>query len=84
MSEWLAGVLENLLSKLVSSIFAKLVVWIQSRKDQSASDAAIDARLAAVKQAFQEAFDGKDVTPEQKAALKSAISNFLRGPDGGL
>ena len=80
----ISDLLEKLISRLAAWLFARAAEYFQKRKEQSDSDAAIDARLKAVKDAYMQAFDGHPVTPEQRAALKSAISNFLRGPDGGL
>lgn len=81
MQAWLASVVVAVLTNLGSSVGAWILKFIVSRKQKAETAETIDARLARFKQAYLEAFDGKKVTPEQKAALKAAIAEFVRNPD---
>jgi len=83
MPTWMSEIMVNLLTRLASWAFAKAAAYIQERQEKAASDSVIEARLDAVKIAYKEAFNGEKPTPEQMAALRRAISGFIRNPDNG-
>lgn len=83
MPTWMSDIIVNLLTRLASWAFAKATAYIQAKQEKAATDSAIDAKLEAVKVAYKEAFNGEKPTPEQMAALKRAISGFIRNPDNG-
>lgn len=85
MQGWIAGVVALVLQKLGAWLGTQLLVWLNKRNETAVSNSEIDAKLKAFKAAYKEAFNGEKVTPEQKAELKKAISDFIRNPDpGGL
>lgn len=73
-----------LLTKLTSWLFAKGLEKLHGIHDQAETNQDIDARLKAFKNAYKEAFDGTEITPEQRQKLRASIASFVRGPDGGL
>lgn len=83
MPTWMSDIVVNLVTRFASWAFAKAAAYIQAHQEKAASDSAIEARLDAVKVAYKEAFNGEKPTPEQMAALKRAISGFIRNPDNG-
>ncbi len=85
MTTWVGSILIAILSRLTSSLLSYLISKIHSQQDILESKNQIDARLLAFKEAYKEAFDGKPITPDQKAKLNAAISSFIRGDgNGGL
>lgn len=80
MPAWLASIIVAVLSKVAS----KLLERYHFEQDILESKNQIDERLKNFKDAYVEAFDGHPITVEQREKLKKAISNFIRGADGGL
>lgn len=78
------AILESLLTKLASWFFAKVLAFIHGRQLKAKSDQEIDVKLAAVKQAYKEAFDGTPITEDQRKKLNQTIADFLSGNGTGL
>jgi hypothetical protein len=80
---WLSTLIGNILIKLGSWLFAKGLEKYHGIRDAKETNDTIDARLKSFKNAYNEAFDGNPVSPEQREKLRNSIADFLRGPDGG-
>lgn len=84
---WLAALLAQVATKVALQLFTKAMEWFHKDKQQDAAsddkDAAIDARLARLKTAYQKQFDGTPVTPEQRTEMHNALSDFIRGGTAG-
>lgn len=76
----------SILTNLGTWLLGKVLEMIQKRQLEDAADKKvseeIDRRLDAMKDALKESLDGEEITPEQSAKLKRAISDFIRGPSG--
>ena len=72
--------------RVVTILVQKGLEVFHGKQKQAKSEQEIDARLAKLKAASLEAFDGKPITPEQRKKLRGAISDFIGGhtPNGGL
>ncbi len=71
-----------LLERLLELIAIKLITMLLSRQTRQGyvvPDSAIDARLATVRNAYKQAFDGTPITRDQRERLNSALSDFVRG-----
>lgn len=82
MQVWLATIVVQLITNLGSWLMARALEAIHSKQQQASTDSQIDQRLAGVKAAYKEAFNGQPVTPDQRAKLNQAIADFIRGPSG--
>ncbi len=76
----------ELLTKFCSWLLATSLEQIHGQQEEAATDEVIDAKLAALKTAYKDAFNGQPVSVEQRAKLNSAIADFIRGgaDNGGL
>lgn len=61
---------------------AKALEYFHGVHDQSETNNDIDARLKSFKDAYREAFNGEEITPEQHTKLRASIANFIRSTDG--
>lgn len=85
MQAWLAGIIVSLTTKLGSWLLARALEYFNKQQKHAATDADIDARLASVKSAYKDAFNGEKITPEQRKNLYQGISDFIRNTgDSGL
>lgn len=82
-----------MIERIILALLANLGPWLlakalEKRNKTSGvtiTNETIDQRLSNFKAAYQNAFDGKEVTPEQRKKLNQAISDFLRSdPSGGM
>lgn len=72
-----------LMTKLVSWLFSKGLEKIHAEQAKQETNRDIDARLKAFKDAYREAFDGKEITLEQRQKLRTSIADFIRGNNSG-
>jgi hypothetical protein len=80
---WLAAFAAKVLIKLLPWLTAKVMEFFHGLDEKKAAGESVDARLEAMKEAYKKAFDGTDITPEQREELKHAISDFIRGGTAG-
>lgn len=80
----IATILESLITKLASWFFTKVLAYFHGKAQHAKTDKEIDEKLAVVKQAYKEAFDGTPITPEQRQKLNQSIDDWLRGDGTGL
>jgi heme oxygenase len=82
-----------LIERIIVAVMTKLVSWLLSKgleklhgvNGSLETKRDIDARLKSFKDAYKEAFDGTEITPEQRAKLRQSIADFIRGTgNGGL
>lgn len=82
---WLVSLASSLLMKLIPWLVAKGIEFFENRNKSKKIKSDIDKRLERVKKAYEKAFNGEPITPEQREDLKRAIADFIRGDtDGGL
>jgi uncharacterized protein YgfB (UPF0149 family) len=78
----IAQLLEKIISALASWLMAKLLEFIHGQEKKAKTEKDIDHKLKDFKEAYKEAFDGNEITPEQRQKLQKAISDFIRSPSG--
>lgn len=76
-------ILAELLSKLASWLFAKVLEFLKGQQQKDETNEDIDEKLQHFKAAYHQAFDGSEVTSEQREKLKQSIRDFLRNPNVG-
>ena len=76
---WLAAFFAQVMMKLIPWLISKGMEFYHKEQDVKAAGESIDERLKAVKDAYQKAFNGEPITPEQRTELHRAISDFIRG-----
>ena len=84
MQAWVASLVVSILTKLTSWLLARGLEKLHLEQDIYEKKNQIDERLKNFKDAYVEAFDGHPLTEEQRAKLKKAIADFIRGDGGGL
>lgn len=79
------NIIVQILTKLGSWLFAKVLEFYHGKQEQKNTDEDIDNKLNQFKEAYKEAFDGQPITPEQRKKLNQSIADFIRNPNvGGL
>ena len=73
-----------ILSDITSWLLSKGLEKYRDVRDENDQNRNIDDRLKEFKDAYNEAFTTKEITPEQRARLRKSIAHFIRGDDGGL
>ncbi len=81
---WVLELLSSLMLKVVSWLFTKGLEEYHRYQDEAGYAHDIDQKLRQFKDAYKQAFDGKDITKEQRDALKKSISDFLRNDTTGV
>ncbi len=77
MRSFLADVLTRVLTNLASMILERVMEWQRKSAEKKESEAEIDLKLHNLKLAYAEAFDGSEVTDEQREKLRRAIVDFV-------
>jgi len=78
-----SAIVASVITKAASWVAARLIEWFNKRSKTTAMEKDIDNKLALLKAAYVESFDGKPVTPEQREKLKHAIRNFISNDSNG-
>lgn len=81
MTAWLSDLVVRILEGLGTYIVAQAIARSKANQQSAASDAEVDQKLAALKDAYKAAFNGQPVTKDDKKNLQSAISQFISGGD---
>lgn len=86
MPLWITNLIAAIMLRVVTILVQKGLEVFHGKQKQAKTEQEIDARLAKLKAASLEAFDGKPITPEQRQKLRGAIAEFIGGnaPNGGL
>jgi len=84
MKKPLADILSQVLIKVLAWALEKIMEKVRAREQKAESEAEIDQKLAQLKSAYAEAFDGSEITDEQRQNLKKAIVDFISSPGPGL
>jgi hypothetical protein len=76
-------VIERILISVLTTLGTRTltkVLELVNEPDAGTDPQATAARVDGLKSAFEKAFDGKDITPEQRKELNNAIHSFVHGP----
>ena len=76
--------IERILIAVLTPIATRALTWVLERVNEPDAGKDVDDRLAQFKDSYKKAFDGNDITPEQRKELNRAISDFVRGTSSGL
>jgi hypothetical protein len=71
-----------LVTQLGSYLISAVLKSRAKKQEAPANPEEVDRRLADVKAAYTEAFDGKPITPEQRKKINLALSAFINGGHG--
>lgn len=74
------AILIALFDRLISRLIAYFLEQKHAKDEKAVTDEEIDERAKAFKLAFKDAFDGTNVTPEQRVKLRQAIRDFILNP----
>lgn len=81
--------ISKIVAAVIADLSARLFAWLLAQRakqtTEAASETAIDQKVIAVQTAMKETLDGQPATPEQKAKMREAFRDLVRGgPSSGL
>ncbi len=77
MNAWLLGLIISCLERVAVALVTRLIEHHAKKTKNRASVKEISINLDKVKSAYNQAFDGTPLTPDQRKQFNAAISDFI-------